>query len=69
MKKAFLVLMTVSTLALSMVGCGGKTGTCDMCGNTDVKVKSIKVDDEEGWFCDDCYKTAKAIAKIAKAFS
>ncbi|MBE6572327.1 MAG: hypothetical protein E7656_08785 [Ruminococcaceae bacterium] len=67
MKKIIaLALVCVSLASLAACGPKAKTGTCDLCGKEEVKVKVIEVEGEEGWFCDDCYEGAKALAELAK---
>ena len=61
-----LALVCVSLASLAACGPKAKTGTCDLCGKEDVKVKAVEAMGEEGWFCGDCYDTAKDIAKAAE---
>lgn len=64
MKKIIAVILLVAMLALALCACS-KTGTCDMCGKTDVSVSDITVNGETGWFCDDCYALAELAADMA----
>lgn len=68
MKKRVLALTLAVVATLALTACGDtKTGTCDLCGKEDVKVKSLSYDGEKGWFCDDCYDTAESLVEMAKA--
>ena len=39
----------------------GQTGTCAMCGKTEVSVSSLTYQGENDWFCDDCYPIIEAL--------
>lgn len=66
MKRIIAVVLLVAMLALALCACS-KTGTCEMCGKTDVTVNSLDYQGEEGWFCDDCYTTVEGLVELAEA--
>lgn len=67
--KRFVVLLLALVMVFSLVGCGGgKTATCELCGK-ETKCKSLTFQGETGWFCNDCYDTAKALVNIANSLS
>lgn len=68
MKKIIAVILLVAMLAMALCACGGKTGTCDLCGTENVAIECITVQGEDGWFCDDCYETAEGLAELAEMF-
>lgn len=57
--KRVVVLLLALSMIFALAACGGsKTTTCDLCGETK-SCKSLTVEGETGWFCDNCYSLAK----------
>ena len=59
--KKIVALVLVLILCLSMLAGCSKTGTCDACGKTDVKVKTATYAGESADLCESCYALFEAI--------
>ena len=55
MKKALSLILALAMSASLLAGCG-KTGTCEACGQTDVKVKTATYQGESADLCETCYE-------------
>lgn len=67
MKRILAVVALVAMFVMMFAACGGggKVGTCDLCSTENVNVRDITVEGDTGWFCDNCYDTAKSLAELA----
>lgn len=65
MKKIIALALVCVSLAATLAACGGKTGTCELCGKENVSVKTLTYEGESADFCNDCYEGAKAIMDLA----
>lgn len=54
--KKIIALVLVLILCLSMLAGCSKTGTCEACGKTDVKVKTATYQGESADLCETCYE-------------
>lgn len=60
--KKMIALVLVLVLCLSVLaGCGSKIGNCEMCGKTDVEVKTATYEGESADLCEDCYALFEAL--------
>ena len=59
--KKIVALVLVLILCLSVLAGCGKTGTCEMCGKTDVEVKTATYAGESADLCEDCYALFEAL--------
>lgn len=65
MKKIIALALVCVSLAATLAACGGKTGTCGLCGKENVSVKTLTYEGESADFCSECYDGAKAIIDLA----
>ena len=69
MKRILAVAALIAVFVMMFAACGGgsKVGNCDLCGTENVNVRDITVEGDQGWFCDNCYDTAKQLADLASS--
>lgn len=58
-KKFAVMALTTVMLAMSLVGCGGKKGECELCGEEKTLTK-YTFEGESAWLCKDCKKLMKS---------